>query len=48
MEGVALLLSVQVTRRSARSALPDAEVEVSRPRWRRARAVVRRVARGPE
>jgi hypothetical protein len=46
MEGVALLLSVQVTQRGARSALPDAEVEVTRPRWHRTREVVRRIARG--
>ncbi|WP_433718852.1 hypothetical protein ACQP2Y_31230 [Actinoplanes sp. CA-051413] len=46
MEGVALLLSVQVTRRTSHSALPGAEVQVHRERWRWARAVVRRVARG--
>jgi len=46
MEGVALLLSMQVTQRAARSALPGAEVQVPRERWRWARAVARRVTRG--
>ncbi|MEU8228940.1 hypothetical protein AB0C12_04955 [Actinoplanes sp. NPDC048967] len=46
MDGVALLMSVLVTRRTSRSALPGAEVRVHRARWRRTRAVVRRFARG--
>jgi hypothetical protein len=46
MDGMALLLSVQVTRRASQSALPGAEVRVPRERWRRTRAVVRRVMRG--
>jgi len=45
MEGVALLLSVLVTRRNSHSALPGAEAQVPRERWRRARAAVRRVTR---
>ncbi|MEU8614976.1 hypothetical protein AB0C29_44025 [Actinoplanes sp. NPDC048791] len=46
MEGVALVLSVLVTRHTSRSALPGAEVQVPRERWRWARAVSRRVTRG--
>ncbi|WP_158647415.1 hypothetical protein [Actinoplanes sp. ATCC 53533] len=43
MEPVALILSIEMTRREARSALPHARVRPPSARWRRVRATVRGV-----
>ncbi|MGW4944151.1 hypothetical protein ACWEOZ_21485 [Actinoplanes sp. NPDC004185] len=48
MEGMALLMSVLVTRRASHSALPGAEVRPHRESWRRTRAVARRIAHSGE
>lgn len=45
MDLTALVLSVEVTRRRAGSALPCAAVQRPSDRWRRVRAALRRVAR---
>ena len=45
MDFTALVLSVEITRRHAGSALPHAPVQRPDDRWRRARAAMRRVAR---
>jgi hypothetical protein len=47
MEPVALMLSIELTRREATSALPHARVRPPSARWGRLRATVRRVV-GPD
>jgi len=48
MDVAALLISVEVARRDAQSALPGAAVQPPADRWRRLRAAVRRLGRGPD
>jgi hypothetical protein len=48
MDFSALVLSVEATRRYARSALPDAEIRPDRHRWRHLSAAVRRATRPRE
>ncbi len=47
MDPLTWVLSIEVTRRDAHSALPHAEVRPHRTRWRRLRAAARRVV-GPD
>jgi hypothetical protein len=48
MDFVALLISVEMTRRETHSALPGARVRPEARRWGRLRAAVRRLARGSD